>query len=194
MTKFCYGSSNLILLWWPDSWIHSSGPKKLANSKNGYDVLVIVNWFLLPYLRLHCIYCIFIWISVKTGSLLVLFFFYCAFTLRGGGRISAPEWCAPLSVATYQIPFLRWPIVFVSTVFLLRNAICICPFSKTPWAGLVCSRRKLGHKRVISKCVHISTQDHTFLLLTIKSHKYKVTVCIQTHRQIRTQSQRHTQP
>ena len=148
--------------------------------------------FVQPTFAMYLLY--FIWISVKTGSLVVLFFFYCAFTLRGGGRISAPEWCAPLSVATYQIPFLRWPIVFVSTVFLLRNAICICPFSKTPWAGLVCSRRKLGHKRVISRCVHISTQDHTFLLLTIKSHKYKVTVCIQTHRQIRTQSQRHTQP
>ena len=151
-----------------------------------------LNSFALLTFAIYLLY--FIWISVKTGSLVVLFFFYCAFTLRGGGRISAPEWCAPLSVATYQIPFLRWPIVFVSTVFLLRNAICICPFSKTPWAGLVCSRRKLGHKRVISKCVHISTQDHTFLLLTIKSHKYKVAVCIQTHRQIRTQSQRHTQP
>ena len=170
MTNFCLWVFEFNFLWWPDPWIRSSGPKKLAKMDRMFWWFDFVCLTCLTFL--HCIYCIFIWISVKTGSLVVLFFFYCAFTLRGGGRISAPEWCAPLSVATYQIPFLRWPIVFVSTVFLLRNAICICPFSKTPWAGLVCSRRKLGHKRVISKCVHISTQYHTFLLLTIKSHKY----------------------
>ena len=101
--------------------------------------------------------------------------------------------CAPISC---NLP---------NTISTMAHCICVHCISpskchlylslfKDPWAGLVCSRRKLGHKRVISKCVHISTQDHTFLLLTIKSHKYKVTVCIQTHRQIRTQSQRHTQP
>ena len=66
-------------------------------------------------------------ISFKAGSRALSFI---VLLLSEALTVSPPECCSLLSVASYQIPFLPWTIVFVSTVFLPGNAICICPSSQ----------------------------------------------------------------
>ena len=62
----------------------------------------------------------------------------------------SPLWVLPLlSAASYQIPFLRRTIVFVSTVFRPGNAICICPSDQLILTALYLAAGNIGRKKSI---------------------------------------------